>query len=319
MNEKMKEMPSYRTGVAAMIMALAVALAMVTGTAALFPANATEIRYVVNDRPVTSYDIERRIALLRLMQRRGNLQELAAQDMIDQTLRQQEIARAGINITDQMVNQSYASFASSNNLSEAQLDQVLAQAGVTKEHFKEFLRSQMGWGRVLQSRNRQTETLSEQDVVYRMLQQGGQKPTATEYMLQQVIFVVPAAQRGQLLAKRKREAQAMRDRFSGCDNTIQFAAGLVDVTVRNMGRFLAPELPSDWKDQIQNTPPGKATQVRETERGVEFIGVCSSREVSDDHVARMVFQSEGTNDTSMEKMSEEFTAELRKNARIIRR
>ena len=49
--------------------------------------------------------------------------------------------------------------------------------------------------------------MSEQDVVRRMLQQGGAKPTATEYMLQQVIFVVPASERGNM-AKRKREAEA---------------------------------------------------------------------------------------------------------------
>src|SRR5690606_2110588 len=143
-----------------------------------------------------------------------------AQEMIDQALRQQEMARAGVNATQEMVDQSYANFAKSNNLSVAQLDQILAQSGVTQGTSKEFLRSQTGWGRLLQSRSRTTESLSEQDVVQRMLQQG-EKPTATEYMLQQVIFVVPAAQRGQMLARRKREAQAMRDRFNGCDTTVQ--------------------------------------------------------------------------------------------------
>jgi peptidyl-prolyl cis-trans isomerase SurA len=299
--------------------AFAVVLALGAGAAAVVPSMATEIRYVVNDRPVTSYDIERRVALLKLMQRSGNLNEVAAQEMIDQTLRQQEMARAGINITQAMVDQSYANFASSNNMSAAQLDQVMAQSGVTKEHFKEFMRTQMGWGRVVQGRSRSGDALTEQDVVQRMLQQGGQKPSATEYMLQQVIFVVPAAQRGQLMERRKREAQAMRDRFNGCANTIEFARGLIDVTVRDMGRVLAPELPQEWKDHITNTRPGSATPVRETERGVEFIGVCSSREVSDDHVARMVFQSEQTDGSSFEKMSQEYTTELREKARITRR
>ena len=171
----------------------------------------------------------------------------------------------------------------------------------------------------MQSRSRSGAVLSEQDVVQKMLQQGGQKPTATEYMLQQVIFVVPSAQRGQLMAKRKREAQAMRDRFNGCENTVQFAKGLIDVTVRDMGRVLAPELPPEWKDQIAGTRPGAATPIRETERGVEFIGVCSSREVSDDHVARMVFQSQETGDESFEKASKDYMTELREKARIVRR
>src|SRR5690606_35365761 len=133
--------------------------------------------------------------LLRLMQRGGNVQELAAQEMVDQSLRLQETARLGINVTQEEVDQSYASFASSNNLTVAQLDQIMAQSGVTKEHFKEFLRTQRGWAQVLRARSRSSETLSEQDVVQRMLQQGGQKPSATEYILQQVIFVIPPGER----------------------------------------------------------------------------------------------------------------------------
>ena len=54
-------------------------------------------------------------------------------------------------------------------------------------------------------------------------------------MLQQVIFVVPAEERGNI-GKRKREAEAMRARFTGCERTREFAKGLIDVTVRDLGR-----------------------------------------------------------------------------------
>lgn len=306
-----------------------VTIAVLTMTAALLggvipetvsPAMATQIRYVVNDRPVTNYDIERRVALLRLMRRGGNLREIAAQEMIDQILRRQEMTRMGINVTDAQVDQSYAGFAQSNNLSIAQLDQILAQSGVTKQHFQEFMRAQLGWGRVLQARNSMSAPLTEAEVARRMLQEGGEKPSATEYLLQQVIFVIPSGQRGQLLGKRKREAQAMRDRFNGCQSTIEFAKGLIDVTVRDLGRVLAPELPPEWKDHVTRTRPGEATPVRETERGVEFIGVCSAREVSDDHVAKLIFQNEQqSGNSTFERLSEEYTAELRAKARIHRR
>lgn len=283
------------------------------------PARAAEIRYVVNNRAVTSYDIQRRVALLRLMQRKGNLNEIAAQEMIDQTLRLQAIERRGLPITDEMVNQSYANFASSNNLSVAQLDQILAQAGVTKQHFKDFIRTQIGWGQLVRARQRSSDSLSEQDVVRRMLQQGGQKSSATEYILQRVIFVIPSGERARLLEKRRREARAMRDRFESCDTTVEFAKGLIDVTVQDMGRVLAPELPPEWREAVQNTRPGGATPVRETARGVEFIGVCSAREVSDDYAARLVFQSQEGGDENIEKLSEEMMAELRERARIDRR
>ncbi|MBY5998832.1 peptidylprolyl isomerase [Tritonibacter mobilis] len=285
------------------------------GTSAM----ATEIRYVVNNLPVTSYDIDRRVAFLRLQREGGNLRQKATDQMIEQTLKLQEMQRRNINIPKEMVDQAYQRFASGNRMTTSQLNQVMAQSGVTAAHFKDFIRSQIGWSRVMQARNSSSGGMSEQDVVAKMLQQGGNKPSATEYMLQQVIFVVPSAERSKLLGKRQREAQALRGRFRGCDSTREFAKGLIDVTVRDLGRILEPELPGDWKDQIKKTSPGNATGVRTTERGVEFIGVCSTREVSDDRVAQMMFQSEGSGGEDMEKASQEYLAELRKNARITKR
>jgi peptidyl-prolyl cis-trans isomerase SurA len=198
----------------------------------------------------------------------------------------------------------------------------MAQAGVTKQHFKEFIRAQMAWNQALGARHRAEQGgsgTSEQEMVRRMLEKGGSKPSATEYMLQQVIFVVPAAERKSTMAKRKREAEAMRARFNGCENTHQFAKGLLDVTVRDLGRVLAPQLPPEWADQIKKTKTGGATTIRETERGVEFIGICSSREVSDDKVAQMVFQAEGKTDDKADALSEKYLGELKAKARIVKR
>lgn len=304
-----------RAGFAAMLACLS-PLALSLPQAA---AQASEIRYVVNNVPITSYDIQRRAAFLRLQNQRGNLQQAAAEEMIDQTVRAAEAARLNIRITDDQVADAYQRFARSNNMSPAQMDQVLNQSGVTKAHFREFIRSQMSWSQVMGRKSR-GGAMSEQDVVRKMLDQGGSKPKATEYMLQQVIFVVPASDRRAKLATRKREAEAMRQRFRSCDTTREFAKGLIDVTVRDLGRVLDPELPPDWAKQVRAASVGSATPVRETERGVEFIGICSSREVSDDRVAQMVFGAEAAgNDEDMAGLAKKMTSELRAKAQIVKR
>lgn len=300
--------------------AVAIMLAGLSAPLAVAPSQASEIKYIVNNVPVTSYDIQRRAAFLRLQNRSGNVQQLAADEMINQAVRAAEIQRMNIRITDDQVAAAYERFAKSNNMSAGQMDQVLNQSGVTKAHFREFIRSQMGWAQVMSQRERSSGQMTEQDVVQRMLQQGGDKPSATEYMLQQVIFVVPASERRAKLGARKREAEAMRQRFQGCDSTREFAKGLIDVTVRDLGRILEPELPPDWAKEVKAAKAGSATVVRETERGVEFIGICSAREVSDDRVAQMVFQAEGSgggegNDDASKKL----TDELRAKAQIINR
>ena len=111
----------------------------------------------------------------------------------------------------------------------------------------------------------------------------------------------------------------MRKRFQNCNTTRNFAKGLRDVTVRDLGRVLAPELPPDWKKEVTETSPGNATPIRVTDRGVEFIGVCSSREVSDDRVAQMVFQAEQPESETTKELTEKYMKELRDKATIIKR
>lgn len=283
------------------------------------PAQAAEILYVVNGNAVTNTDVNSRVAFLKLQRKKGNLKQLATDEMIDQVLKLYESKRVGITVPDKQVNEAYGRFAKSNKLTEKQLGQILAQSGVGTEHFKDFIRSQIAWGQTVQSKIRQENSISKQDVVRRMLERKNDQPRATEYRLQQVIFVVPPGDRGKLLGKRKKEAESLRARFSGCDSTKSFAKGLVDVTVRDLGRVLEPELPSDWEKLIKETSPGSATKVRETERGVEFIGLCSAKEVSDDRVAELTFRMEDAKSGDGEKVADEFLAEVRKNAEIIKR
>ncbi|MCO6050922.1 peptidylprolyl isomerase [Mesorhizobium sp. RP14(2022)] len=297
--------------------------------AAAMPAAAQEsqIRYVVNGTPVTSYDIQRRAAFLKLQRKQGNLNQAAGDEMVEQVLKNAEVARLRINITDQQVDDAYGRFAKNNKMTVAQLDGVMNQSGVTKEHFKQYIKAQMGWNQALGARMRSkngggTGRVTEQEAVRRMLDNGGNKPSATQYTLQQVIFVVPQSERAAKLGVRKREADALRQRVQGCDSTRQFAKGLIDVTVRDLGKVFAQQLPADWSDAIKAAREGTATPSRETERGVEFITICSSREVSDDRVAQMVFQNEQngkSQDAQVDALNKTYVEELRKRAKIAQR
>lgn len=279
---------------------------------------ASEIRVVVNKQPITSYQIQQRAAFFKLRRAAGGT-EAVTNELIDEALKSQEIRRRGISIPDPLVDQAFQRFAKDNKLTEAQLSQVLTQAGFSAKGFKDYIRVQMGWGQAVQMNVRQTERLSEQDVVQRMLANGGQKPTTTEYTLQQVIFVVPQDQRGSAMGRRMSEANAMRQRFTSCQDSFALARGLRDVTVRDLGRVAQPELPPRWKDDIVNASRGKTTKAQETERGVEFIAICDSRSISDDQAAQMVFQAQNLEAMGKNDPGQAFLKQLRDKATIVRR
>ena len=276
---------------------------------------ASDIRYSVNGQAITTYDIQRRAAFLKIQGAKGG-EQAATDEMIDQAIKLQAGAQAGIRVGTAEVDAAYARFASSNKMSPKQMGEVLNQAGVTAKHFKEYIRTQMVWGQVQQMQQRSTggSSVSMQDVVAKMLQSGGTKPTSTEYILQQVIFVVPNGKKG---ANRKKEAEALRARFQSCDTTFDFAKGLIDVTVRDLGRLLEAELPEDWKQQITAVKAGGTTPVRTTEKGAEFIAVCRSRSVSDDKVAELQFKIDAVKASSKEE--DAALDALRKRAQIVKR
>ena len=276
-----------------LLLAVAVALPFsFAGTSAVRAAS--EIKIIVNNQAITSVDIARRVAFLKLQRAGGNLGQKAREQLTDEALKYQEAARIRALVSDAQVEAAFERFAKSNNMSSKQLTQVLNQAGVTSKHFKNFIRIQMSWPRVVQAVSRSSGgSMSTQDLVTKMLERGDNKASTTEYILQQVIFVVPDSKRSRsVLNARKREAEQLRGRIQGCDSAASAITGLRDVSLRQLGRIMQPQLPPEWKPLIEKAKAGSATSTRITDRGVEFIILCSAETVSDDKAAEMVFRAE---------------------------
>lgn len=283
---------------------------------------ASKIKYLVNGEPITTYDIARRAAFFKLRHIKGNRTKMATEELIEETFKMQLAKRLKMIVGGKEVESAFSRFAKGNRMTSAQLTRVLNRSGVTGRGFKKFIRAQMSWRRVMTAKLRaESRQSSTQDIFAKLHAQGGKKPTSTEYTLQQVIFVVPKAKRRKLLAKRRRDARAFRARFENCGNTVQFAKGLRDVTVRSLGRVLKEQLPPDWKKYILATPEGKATKVRDTVRGVEFIAICKAASISDDRVAQLNFQLDQAKGkgSSVSGAEKRFIKELRDKAIITRK
>ena len=176
----------------------AIAIANISIPTAL--AAGSDIKVIVNKVPITALDVSHRTAFLKLQRKKGNLASLATEELIDEALKRAEMRRIGLSVPDKEVAAAFARFATSNKMKLPQLEDILNKSGVTSKHFKEYIRMQMGWGQAVSSRYRATSRVTEQEAVRKMMEKGGgTKPSATEYLLQQVIFVVPAAKRGAIL------------------------------------------------------------------------------------------------------------------------
>ncbi|MDS7596674.1 peptidylprolyl isomerase [Agrobacterium tumefaciens] len=294
----------------------AVPMAVSPFTSQAFADNTVKI--VVNKTPITSDDISKRVAFLKLQRQTGNLNQKARDQLVDEALKREEIARVKMSVSTNDVDAAFARFAANNKMTPQQLTQVLGQAGVGADHFKSFIAVQMSWPRLVNARYGGRGKMSNQDLVTR-LKERGEKPVTTEYFLQQIIFVIPESKRNSITGKRKSEAEASRSRYPGCEQAKTFAATMRDVSIKDLGRILAPELPEEWKALVEKAKEGGTTGTRVTEKGVEYLAICKQRQVSDDYAAEMVFKSEdlmkakdGENPNETKYMDE-----LRKKAQIV--
>jgi len=192
---------------------LAIAMTALAASLVINPvvagAQTSGVAAVVNRTPITTADVSRRVAFLRLQRQKAD-NKTAREQLITETLKRQEIARVKMSVSTDDVDASFARFAASNKMTPAQMTKILDQAGVTAEHFKSFIAVQMSWPRLLNARfGGGGSRMSSQELVTRMME-NKEKPVTTEYFLQQIIFVVPAAKRNAILNKRKAQAEASR-------------------------------------------------------------------------------------------------------------
>ena len=107
---------------------------------------------MVNNRAVTNYDIEQRIRFMEVLNTPGNLQEQAYDALVDDRLRLDAAAAIGIRLSDEEVLQGMTEFAGRANLGLEEFVAALAQEGVSREAFRDFVAAGIAWRQVVRAR-----------------------------------------------------------------------------------------------------------------------------------------------------------------------
>lgn len=245
-----------------------------------------DIPIIVNGVPITAFDINQRVRLMRLGGGSAST-TTAANELIDETLQDLEGQRRGITVPNGQIEAAYAQIARNLKLSPANLTGALKSEGIQPETLKRRLRGQMVWQQLVQQRT-QTKGAVKSDEILAALREKGdpQNMTTTEYILQQIVFVVPSGSSSNLYAQRRNEANAFRQRYAGCEGALEQAKALRGVVVKDIGRRDSSQLQGDQGEQIAKTAVGKAAPPFQTDQGIELIGVCSSKTIQSTAIAR---------------------------------
>jgi peptidyl-prolyl cis-trans isomerase SurA len=294
-----------------------IALVGVAGlsTALLPAAAASSIRIKVDDQPITSYDIAQRTGLLKLTG--GGSEKDAIEELINETLQFIEAAKRGATIPDSRVDIAIADISARTKMTPDKLKAALAQQGVDIATLRRRIKAQMTWQGLVQMRMRmEGASVKGEDIMSALFEEnaGGTAET-TEYTLQQIVFVVPSGSSGAFANQRRREAEAFRSRFPGCDRSLEVAKGLKGVVVKDLGRRTSEELTGSDGDEIKKTAEGKTTSPIKTDTGFDLIAVCKTRTLETNAAARAKVENELLFEQNKE-LGKDYLAELREKAVI---
>jgi len=262
----------------------ALVLAAATLLAAVSTARSQEeVVLLVDGEPITSLDIQQRTKFLEMSTHKAPTRQEAIDSLIDQMLELREARRYEINPSDADVNNAYANVASHMGVDTQKLTQILGSAGASEATLKLQLKAQIAWSSLVRGRYKASLEIPDSDIEAELKLHTDQKSNVGyEYMMRPIILVVPRGSPPAAYEARKREADALRGRFTSCNDGVAFAQALPEVAVRDPVPKSSADLPQQLRDILDNTEVGHLTPPEQTDEGIQMFAICSKKESKTD-------------------------------------
>jgi len=264
----------------------AASLALAMGVAMTGPVAAqSSVKILVNDQPITTFDIKTRTQMVKVFSRGRDGEKAATEQLIEERLKAQEAKLRGVSVSDDEVEREFAQRAAQLKLQPAQFTQAMQQAGISPTDFRRFLKTNMEWAELVRARFRAQVKISDQDVVAALGKKGDDDAaavpnTASEYMLQQIVFVVPKGAGQAIENQRKSEANAFRGSFQGCQQALESARGLNGVVVKPPIRRDESQLQDNTAAALASMQIGETTAPERTADGFQILAICAKTAIS---------------------------------------
>ena len=244
------------------------------------PAAAQQIAVMVNGEPITSYDIEQRTKFMQLTTHKNPSRQDVIDELINEKLKVQIGKRYKLEITDTEVDNTYADMARRMRMTSDQMTKALAQGGVDAATMKSRIRADISWQQIVRGKFQSSLQIRDKDVIEKLetSKKEEKETVGYEYLLRPILFVVPRGSPEAVVDARKREAEALRARFEGCETGLPFARALRDVAVRDQIVKTSADLAPALRKILDETPVGKLTNLEVTTQGVELFALCAKKE-----------------------------------------
>ncbi|MEM8644386.1 MAG: SurA N-terminal domain-containing protein [Pseudomonadota bacterium] len=275
------------------------------------------IKILVNDDPISDYDIAQRARFLQLTAKEQPgpaLNQKATEMLITEHLQLQEGRKLGITPSEAEVTRVIGGMASQNNLDVNGLKTALGQAGVNISTLRSRIGAQVVWQRVVQQKFRREVSVNDAQIDEALAQAGGGSSSGG---IKQLRLPLPNGANQQTVAAKVAEAENLRARFRGCGSVQSLAQGIQGATIRNLKVQDSATLGSPARILVRNAKVGQMTPPTVSRAGVELYAVCATQAAgpTDGLTVREEAQRKIMN-TELQGKAEDYIKEVREKALI---
>lgn len=209
----------------------------------------------VNESVVTEFEVQQRQRFLEVLNAPGATREGALTSLIDERLRNEAVAEAGIELTPQGIEDSLAEFASRADLSTEEFTQALGQSGVSRETFRDFVVNSVGCRELVRARYASRVQITDAEINRAL---GETQGSGVRVLVSEIIIPAPPQQAARV--------NALAEQISQSKSTAEFSnyASRYSATAsRGRGGRLPwqnlTDLPPSLQPLILNLAPGEVT------------------------------------------------------------
>jgi peptidyl-prolyl cis-trans isomerase SurA len=303
----------------------AAALAACAFTSTL-PARAESqgVLVTVNDRPITSFDVQQRIQLNAILGRgQGSVAEQrkrALQNLIDDQVKLAEAKKLGATPDDKMINAQIDKMAKGSKTDAKGLAAQLKSKGSSISALRTLITAQISFNRLISSLYKVKVEVdpAEIDRKYNEFANDPRLQPITVYEIMEIEMPVEntgEAMAQQLLVARAADAAQYRSKFKGCASARQAASGIFNVRIGKRMQADGRKLPKPLKAALDKAGTGSLIGPARSRDGIQLIAFCDKKAIAPNKPTREQVEMMLSN-KKYDVYEERYMRELRRNAFI---
>jgi peptidyl-prolyl cis-trans isomerase SurA len=287
-------------------------------------AESTGVLVTVNDLPITSFDVEQRIALMNALgtatANNNETRKKVLESLIDDIVKRAEARKYKAEPSPEQVNEQIAKMAKAMDTDIDGLAARLRKKGVTMTALRDLVAAQISFNRLLFALYKVKVEVdpAEVDKQYGKYANDPRLQPIAVYSIIEITFPVDKgndAMGQQLEYARAVEAGEFKRRYKGCNSAKSAARGIFNVKISKTVQVDARKLPKQLRAALDKAGPGGLIGPGRAAGGIQMIGFCGRQNIepakpSREQIAAMIM------DKKLEAYETRYLREMRRNAFI---